>query len=113
MGTDSLSIEQIAAGQKTELEMLRTQLQRMEQRMGPDPDAPVQYEPGFPRVIYRAQANPDPKQVDHPGWDAKVVQDSAALRAAEADGWQKVCGPFVYAEVEEEVAVVKRTVKKK
>lgn len=41
----------------------------------------------FPRIVYRAQVTPDPKQIDHPGFDAKRVDDPVAMDAALADGW--------------------------
>lgn len=108
MGTDSLTTEQIAAAQTKQIAELQAQLARLHERLGPDPDAALPKADGFPKIVYRPQDDPDPKQLDHPGWHAKTVADADALAAALADGWQTEIGAFVYPEVEEQVAVVRK-----
>jgi hypothetical protein len=66
--------------------------------------------PGYPRHVYRAQpaSKLDPKQIDHPGWDTQQVGDPSAFDAAVADGWLAEPGAYVYPQIEESVAVVRR-----
>lgn len=40
----------------------------------------------FRRAVYMRGSYPG--QIDHPGWLSKVVEDSAALEAAVAEGWR-------------------------
>lgn len=108
MGTDSLTTEQIAASQATELAQLRATVARLTERLGPDPDAAPPKADGFPKIVYRKQADPDPDQLDHPGWDALKVLDQSAFDAALKAGWQEKVGPYVYTERDEEVVVVKQ-----
>jgi hypothetical protein len=108
MGTESLSVEQIAAAQAAQITELQAQLAALHERLGPDPNAkPVEVE-GFPRIVYKLQEEPNPKQLDHPGWDAKRVASQKALDKALSDGWTDKIGDYVYTEPDEQIAVVKR-----
>lgn len=93
------------------VEQLEAQLAQLRAHVGLVDEAPKVE--GFPRTVYRKQETPNPKQIDHPGWDAKVVGDKAAYDKAIADGWEPKVGDFVYPEIEEEVAVVRRVKAKK
>lgn len=105
MGTDSLTTEQIAAAQSKQIADLQAQLARLHDRLGPDPEAAPAVQSGYPRIVYRAQDEPNPKQIDHPGWDALRVDSEVAHAEAIAAGWQDAPGAFVYPpEVEEPVA---------
>lgn len=97
MGTDTLTQEQILAAQRKQIEDLQATVARLGDRLGPDPDAAPKPANGFPRLVYRAQDVPNPKQVDHPGWDKQVVADDAALERAIDAGWVTEPGAYVYA----------------
>lgn len=42
---------------------------------------------GFPSTLYRAQADPNPNQVDHPGFDSLIVKNQVEADARIAEGW--------------------------
>lgn len=114
MGTENISQEMILANQAKELELLRATVARLHERLGPDPDAqPAPTSKDFPKNVYRAQEEPDPKQLDHPGWDTTLVKDQAELDAALAAGWKAEVGEFVYTEPDEQIAVVKKGTRQK
>lgn len=113
MGTDSLTDDQIRIAQSTQIAELQAQIARLHERLGPDPDAKTVEPDGFPRIVYRAQEDPNPKQLDHPGWDAKKVLNQKALDKALTDGWVEQHGEFVYPDVEEQIAVVKKVTRAK
>jgi hypothetical protein len=111
MGTDSLTMEQIARSQAAENESLRAELARLKAHVGLVDEQPKA--DGYPKVVYRAQDDLKAGQIDHPGWDVKLVGDPAAYDRAVADGWQPAPGAYVYPEIEEQVAVVRKVTKAK